>query len=115
MSGINVVKWQSLAYLISGLFTGLAGIAYAATFQTIAPGTGAGLELDAIAGAIIGGTSMNGGYGTIVGTLLGVFVMSLLKTGLPFIGLQANWQQIITGLVLIVAVLIDVIKNAKRA
>ena len=115
LSGINVVKWQSLAYLISGLFTGLAGIAYAATFQTIAPGTGAGLELDAIAGAIIGGTSMNGGYGTIVGTLLGVFVMSLLKTGLPFIGLQANWQQIITGLVLIVAVLIDVIKNAKRA
>ncbi len=115
LSGINVVKWQSLAYIISGLFTGLAGIAYAATFQTIAPGTGAGLELDAIAGAIIGGTSMNGGYGTIAGTLLGVFVMSLLKTGLPFIGLQPNWQQIVTGIVLIVAVFIDVLKNAKRA
>ncbi len=115
LSGINVVKWQSLAYIISGVFTGLAGIAYSATFQAVAPGTGAGLELDAIAGAIIGGTSMTGGYGTVAGTLLGVFVMSLLKTGLPFIGLQANWQQIITGLVLIVAVLVDVLKNSKRA
>ena len=58
---------------------------------------------------------MTGGVGTITGTLLGVFVMSLLKTGLPFIGLQANWQQIITGIILIVAIFIDVIKNKKTA
>lgn len=115
LSGINVVKYQTLAYVISGVCTGIASIAYAATFQAIAPGTGAGLELDAVAGAIIGGTSMTGGYGTIAGTLLGVFVMSLLKTGLPYIGLQANWQQIITGIILIVAVFIDVWKNSKRA
>lgn len=115
LSGVNVVKYQISAYVISGLFTGLAAIAYAATFQAIAPGTGAGLELDAIGGAIIGGTSMTGGSGSIVGTLLGVFIMSMLKTGLPFIGLQANWQQIITGLVLIGAVMIDVIKNKKMA
>lgn len=114
LSGINVVKWHSFAYIISGLFTGLSGIAYAATFQAVVPGTGAGLELDAIAGAIIGGTSATGGVGTVVGTLLGVFVMSLLKTGLPYIGLQANWQQIITGLVLLVAVLIDIIKNRMK-
>ena len=56
---------------------------------------------------------MNGGSGSVAGTLLGVFIMSMLKTGLPFIGLQANWQQIITGLVLIVAVYIDVLKNKK--
>jgi ribose transport system permease protein len=115
LSGINVVKYQALAYLISGLFMGIAGVSYAATFQAVAPGTGAGLELDSIAAAIIGGTSMTGGSGTISGTLLGVFVMSLLKTGLPFIGLTANWQQIITGIVLLVAVFIDVIKNAKTA
>ncbi len=115
LSGVNVVKYQISAYVVSGLFTGLAAIAYAATFQAIAPGTGAGLELDAIGGAIIGGTSMTGGSGSIVGTLLGVFIMSMLKTGLPFIGLQANWQQIITGLVLIGAVMIDVIKNKKMA
>ena len=115
LSGVQVVKHQMRAYIISGLFTGLAAIAYAGTFQAVAPGTGAGLELDAIGGAIIGGTSMNGGAGSIVGTLLGVFIMSMLKTGLPFIGLQANWQQIITGLVLIGAVMIDVIKNKKLA
>lgn len=113
LSGVNVIKYQMSAYIISGLFTGLAAIAYAATFQAIAPGTGAGLELDAIGGAIIGGTSMNGGSGSVAGTLLGVFIMSMLKTGLPFIGLQANWQQIITGLVLILAVYVDVLKNRK--
>lgn len=113
LSGVNVIKYQMYAYIISGLFTGLAGVSYAATFQAIAPSTGAGLELDAIGGAIIGGTSMKGGLGSIVGSLLGVFIMSMLKTGLPYIGLQANWQQIITCIVLIVAVFIDVQKNKK--
>lgn len=113
LSGVNVVKYQMCAYIISGIFTGLAAISYAATFQAIAPGTGAGLELDAIGGAIIGGTSMNGGLGSIVGSLLGVFIMSMLKTGLPYIGLQANWQQIITGIVLAAAVFIDIQKNKR--
>ena len=116
LSGVNVIKYQMSAYIISGFFTGLAGIAYAATFSSsVAPGTGPGLELDAIGGAIIGGTSMTGGSGSVIGTLLGVFVMSLLKTGLPYVGLQANWQQIITGIVLIVAIYIDVLKNRKMA
>ena len=73
------------------------------------------LELDAIGGAIVGGVSPTGGAGSIVGTLVGVFVIQLLKTGLPYIGLEANWQQIITGLVLIGAVLIDVIKQRRAA
>ncbi|MDD2970689.1 MAG: ABC transporter permease [Lachnospiraceae bacterium] len=115
LSGVNVIKYHMIAYIISGFFTGLAAVAYAATFQAVAPGTGAGLELDAIGGAIIGGTSMTGGSGSIVGTLLGVFIMSMLKTGLPFIGLQANWQQIITGLILIGAVFMDVMKKKKKA
>lgn len=113
LSGVNVVKYQIMAYVLSGFFAGVAALAYASTFQAIAPGTGAGIELDAIGGAIIGGTSTTGGAGSIVSTLLGVFIMSALKTGLPYIGLQANYQQIITGLVLIVAVLIDVAKNRK--
>ena len=116
LSGVNVIKYQMMAYIISGFFTGLAGIAYAATFSSsVAPGTGPGLELDAIGGAIIGGTSMTGGQGSVIGTLLGVFVMSLLKTGLPYVGLQANWQQILTGIVLIVAIYIDVLNNKKTA
>ena len=112
---MNVVKWQTIAYMISGFFAALAAIAYAATFSTITPGTGAGFELDAIGSAIIGGTAMTGGSGTIVGTFLGVLIISVLKTGLPFIGLQANWQQLITGVILIAAVTMDVVRNSKRA
>ncbi len=110
LSGINVKFYHILAYVISGLFAALAAIAYSASFATVQPGTGAGFELEAIGGAIIGGVSASGGAGSISGSLLGVLVICLLKTGLPFIGLQANWQQIITGLVLIGAVLVDVIK-----
>lgn len=113
LSGINVAKYQTLAYVISGLFTGLAALAYSSAFQSMAPGGGAGTELNAIGGAIIGGTSMSGGSGTIAGTILGVFIMSILQTGLPKIGLQANYQQIIIGIVLLVAVYIDVLKNKK--
>ena len=58
---------------------------------------------------------MTGGSGTIVGTFLGVLIISVLKTGLPFIGLQANWQQLITGVILIAAVTMDVVRNSKRA
>ena len=100
--------------MISGLFAGLAAIAYSAVFSTVQPGSGAGFELEAIGGAIIGGVSASGGVGTVTGSLLGVFVICLLKTGLPFIGLQANWQQIITGLVLIGAVMMDILKKKTR-
>ncbi|MGO5051669.1 ABC transporter permease [Lachnospiraceae bacterium LCP25S3_G4] len=114
LSGVNVVKWETLAYIFSGTFAGLAGVSYAATYSTLLPGGGAGFELDAIAGVVIGGTSMSGGVGSIAGTLIGVFIMSVLKTGLPFIGLQPHWQQLITGIVLIVAVFADVINRKKK-
>lgn len=114
LSGINVAKYQTMAYIFSGIFTGLAALAYSSAFQSMAPGGGGGVELNAIGGAIIGGTSMSGGAPEVSpGTILGVFIMSVLQTGLPLIGLQANYQQIIIGLVLIVAVYIDVLKNKK--
>ena len=69
----------------------------------------------AIGGVFVGGVAASGGYGSVVGTLVGIFVIMLLKTGLPYVGLQANWQQIITGVVLIVAVLIDILKEKKSA
>ncbi len=111
LSGINVKFYHAMAYVISGFFAGLAAVAYSAIFATVQPGSGAGFELEAIGGAIIGGVSASGGAGSIEGALIGVFVICLLKTGLPFIGLQANWQQIITGLVLIGATLVDILKN----
>lgn len=113
LAGVNVKFYHMLAYILSGFFAGLAGVAYAATYATIYPGAGAGFELDAIGGAIVGGVSASGGQGTILGAFLGVFVICLMKVGLPFIGLQANWQQIFTGIVLIAAVLVDVVKKKK--
>lgn len=113
LAGVNVKAYHVTAYAICGLFAGLAGVAYAATYVTIYPGTGAGFEMDAIGGAIVGGVSASGGSGTIFGAFLGVIVISLMKVGLPFIGLQANWQQIFTGLVLLAAVLVDVVKKKK--
>ncbi len=115
LSGINVKFYHVMAYAISGLFAALASIAYSAVFKTVLPGTGAGFELEAIGGAIIGGVSATGGAGSIIGTFIGVFVICLLKTGLPFIGLQANWQQIVTGLVLIGSVMVDILKKRKEA
>lgn len=113
LAGVNVKFYHMMAYIISGLFAGMAGVAYAATYATIYPGSGAGFELDAIGGAIVGGVSASGGVGTILGSFFGVFVICLMKVGLPFIGLQANWQQIFTGIVLIAAVLVDVVKKKK--
>lgn len=116
LSGVNVVKYQMFAYIISGLFAGIASIAYVcATSSSITPGAGGGLELDAIGGAIIGGTSMTGGTGSIFGTFLGVIILTLLKNGLPKIGLNAEWQSIITGLILSGAIWLDVIRNRKKA
>lgn len=113
LAGVNVKFYHVLAYAICGLFAGLAGVAYAATYATIYPGSGAGFEMDAISGAIVGGVSASGGSGTIFGAFLGVIVICLMKVGLPFIGLQSNWQQIITGFVLIAAILVDVFKKKK--
>ena len=92
----------------------LAAVSFAVPVVALVGGCGGGEELlDAIGGAIIGGTAMTGGSGSIIGTFLGVCLISLLKTGLPYIGLQANWQQIITGAILIGAVTIDMARKRK--
>lgn len=115
LSGVNVIKWKTLVYTVCGFFCGLAGIVYAATYTTVIPGTGNGLEMNAIAAVIIGGTSMSGGIGTMTGTLIGAFLMSVLKTGLMSMGLQGHYQTFFTGLVVILAVLLDIYRNKKAA
>jgi ribose transport system permease protein len=112
LSGVNVLKWHILAYMVCGLFTGLAAVTYAATFSNITPGQGAGFELNAIGAAIIGGTAMTGGSGSVFGTFLGVLLISLLQVGLPFVGLNADWQLLITGCILLAAVTIDKMRNS---
>ena len=115
LSGVNVVKWHILAYAVCGLFTGLAAVAYAGTFSNITPGEGAGFELNAIGAVIIGGTAMSGGSGSVFGTFLGVLLISVLQVGLPFIGLNADWQLLITGCILLGAVALDQIRGRKGA
>ena len=113
LSGVNVDKWKIMVYVISGFFAGLGGIMYAATYTTIIPGTGNGIELQALAAVVIGGTSLAGGIGSITGTIIGVYVMSVLKNGLMSMNLQGQWQVFFTGVVVICAVLIDIYRNKK--
>lgn len=115
LSGVNVIKWKTLVYTVCGFFCGLSAIVYAATYTTIIPGTGNGLEMNAIAAVIIGGTSMSGGIGTMSGTLIGALLMSVLKTGLMSMGLQGHFQTFFTGLVVILAVLLDIYRNKKAS
>lgn len=115
LSGVNVTKWKTLVYTVCGFFCGLAGIVYAATYTTVIPGTGNGLEMKAIAAVIIGGTSMSGGIGTMSGTLIGAFLMSVLSNGLMSMGLQGHYQTFFTGLVVILAVLLDIYRNKKAS
>ena len=108
LSGINVSNWKVAVYTLSGFFIGMSGLFYAAAYTTITPGTGNGQEMNGIIGVVIGGTSMAGGSGSMVGTLIGVFIMAVLKNGLSACGLQAPWQTFFTGLVVIGAVLLDI-------
>ena len=115
LSGINTSNWKIGAYVLSGFFIGMAALFYAAVYSTITPGTGAGQEMHGITGVVVGGTSMAGGSGTMVGTLIGVFIMSVIKNGLPACGLQAPWQNFFTGLVVIGAVLLDIQRTKAAA
>jgi ribose transport system permease protein len=115
LSGIDVKKWQMLVYIIAGGTAGIGGISYAAIYTTVLPAQGSGFELYAIAAAVIGGTSLAGGVGTIWGTIIGVFIMSVLSTGLPAMNLEAHWQTFFTGVIVIGAVLLDMYRTRKAA
>jgi ribose transport system permease protein len=114
LSGVDVKRWQMLVYVIAGATAGIGGISYAAIYTTVLPAQGQGFELYAIAAAVIGGTSLAGGIGTIWGTIIGVFIMSVLATGLPSLNLEAHYQTFFTGVIVIGAVLLDMYRN-KRA
>ena len=94
---------------------GIGGISYAAIYTTVLPTQGQGFELYAIAAAVIGGTSLAGGIGTIWGTIIGVFIMSVLATGLPALDLESHYQTFFTGIIVIGAVLLDMYRNKKAA
>ncbi|QWW18801.1 ABC transporter permease [Schaalia sp. 19OD2882] len=114
LSGVVVRTWKFWVYVVNGFFCGLAGAIYAATFSSITPQTGNGQEMYAIAACVIGGTSLAGGIGSLWGTIIGVFVISVLKTGLLSMGLPVQWQQVLIGVVVILAVLLDVLRTRRR-
>jgi ribose transport system permease protein len=111
LSGVNVVKWKIAIYTLTGVFSGLAGVLIAARLNSAQPSLGQGYELDAIAAAVIGGTSLSGGEGSILGTVIGAFIISTLTNGLRIMSVPQEWQTVVTGAIVIVAVYLDIIRR----
>lgn len=111
LSGVNTDKWKTAVYALAGLYSGLAGVLIAARLNSAQPALGAGYELDAIAAVVIGGTSLSGGEGTILGTVIGAFIISVLTNGLRILSVPQEWQIVVTGGILILAVYADMLRR----
>ena len=113
LSGVNVNFWKIAIYTLGGLFSGLAGVMIAARLNSAQPALGQGYELDAIAAAVIGGTSLSGGEGSMLGTIIGAFIISTLTNGLRIMSVPQEWQTIITGAIVILAVYLDIVRRRR--
>lgn len=111
LSGVNVDAWKMAVYMLAGAFAGLGGVIMASRLNSAQPALGAGYELDAIAAVVIGGTSLSGGEGTILGTVIGAFIISTLTNGLRILSVPQEWQIVVTGGILILAVFADMIRR----
>ncbi|MGR9423981.1 ABC transporter permease [Rhizobium leguminosarum] len=107
MSGIRVDVVKIFVYMFSGLCAAIVGVVISSELMAAHPATGESFELNAIAAAVLGGTSMSGGRGTIGGTIIGAFVIGILSDGLVMMGVSSFWQMVIKGLVIIIAVVVD--------
>ncbi|UXU55169.1 ribose ABC transporter permease [Staphylococcus agnetis] len=107
ISGIKVNRVKILIYGISGLMSALAGAILTSRLNSAQPTAGTAYELDAIAAVVLGGTSLTGGKGRIVGTLIGVLIIGVLNNGLNLLGVSSFYQQVVKGVVILIAVLID--------
>jgi ribose transport system permease protein len=114
LSGVNVERWKIAVYGISGFFAGVGGVLMCARLNSAQPSLGLGYELDAISAAVIGGTSLSGGEGTILGTVIGAFIISTLTNGLQILSVPQEWQMVVTGVILVVAVYLDIIRRRRR-
>ncbi len=116
LSGINVFRTTVWVYVLIGVLTAIAGIILAGRVNGVTPGNAGNLlELDVITAVVIGGTSLSGGRGSVVGSLLGALVFGTLSNGMNLLGVSSNWQLIFKGLILMAAVLVDVASKRKRS
>jgi len=111
LSGINITRYKTLIWGFSGLMCGLAGIVLTSRLYAAEPIAGSGYELDAIAAAVMGGTSLSGGEGSIIGTVVGALLMSVLRNGLNLLNVQSYYQQLAIGTVIVLAVIIDKLRK----
>jgi len=107
ISGVRVNMVKMFVYMFSGFCAAIVGLIISSELMASHPATGESFELNAIAAAVLGGTSMSGGRGTIGGTIVGAFVIGILSDGLVMMGVSSFWQMVIKGLVIIVAVVVD--------
>ena len=114
LSGVNTKKWKMMAYVICGTLVGIAALFFVAAFTTVQPGYGDQYNNEAIAGCVMGGTSMAGGAASIGGTVIGVFIIALLQQGILALGFTKEYQYIITGLIVIAAVFADVFARRRK-
>ncbi|MGL4831450.1 MAG: ABC transporter permease [Propionibacteriaceae bacterium] len=115
LSGIPVKKVQVAVFALSGVFAALAGLVLAGRLSTAAPQAASGYELDAIAAVVIGGASLSGGVGKISGTVIGALLLAVIRNGLNILNVSSFWQQVVIGLVIAVAVCIDVLRRNEAA
>ena len=114
LSGINTERLTFLTFVNMGMLAALAGLIFAARLNTATPKAGVAFELDVIAAVFIGGASMSGGVGKIVGAVVGAFIMGVMNNGMSIIGIGIDYQQVIKGLVLLAAVIFDVYNKNKQ-
>ncbi|MEZ5077514.1 MAG: ABC transporter permease [Solirubrobacterales bacterium] len=114
LSGINVGRTILLVYAITGLLSALGGVIQVARVGAASPLVGETLVFDATAAVLIGGTSFKGGSGGVVGTAVGVLFLGVLQNGLAVSGVQSFWQQVVTGAILVIAVLIETLRGSER-
>ena len=113
-SGVNVKKFNMLPYILIGLFSGLGGMIWSARLGSAAAMLGSGFEMDAIAAVVLGGTSMSGGVGTVGGTFIGILIIGVITNGLNLMGINAFWQDVFKGLIIMAAVVFDVMRKRKK-
>jgi ribose transport system permease protein len=114
-SGINTRKVKFFVYTLSGLLSGIAGVVLASRMFSGQPTAGQGAEMDAIAAVVLGGTSMSGGVGKIGGTVIGGLIIGILSNGLNLLNINSFWQYIVKGVVILLAVFIDYIKEKESS